>query len=364
MPAHPFFDDPGEELAPTSSAPPILAQLEKLELTENRLTVRKHHFSTGEQLADAPGALERQNGSHRMPQDEREALDATNETSEKPTPSEWRQFLRLDASQPHTLGQIATDWQRRDLEALDAAWSHACGHNDERPPVRMAWLERPRGHSKTTDLAAQVSYALLHSLRSLRGYAIAADIEQAQLLTAAVANLAAANREEFEPLQIGRNRIENHATGSVLQLLGRDVASSYGLTPDFLILDELTHWPASSESLWHSLTSSAAKRPHCVTIIATNAGTARNWQWRLRETARRNPAWHFTSLDGPQAPWLSAEDLALQRTLLPPRTFARLWLNQWQGIGPTEATRYQAGAVLGWNPRRTFARLAAGVTQW
>jgi hypothetical protein len=106
------------------------------------------------------------------------------------------------------------------------------------------------------------------------------------------------------------------------------VASSWGHDPDFVVCDELCHWPRPER--WQSLLSSAAKRPQCVLLVLSNAGVGRDWQWDVREEARTNAGWYFSSLEGPQAPWITAEHLAEQARFLPRPVYERLWLNIWQ----------------------------------
>ncbi|MFO1022601.1 MAG: hypothetical protein U0903_18175 [Planctomycetales bacterium] len=52
--------------------------------------------------------------------------------------------------------------------------------------------------------------------------------------------------------------------------------------------------------MWHSLLSSAAKKPNCLLVVLTNAGVGRGWQWQVRENARLSPGWYFSSLEGSQ----------------------------------------------------------------
>jgi hypothetical protein len=67
-----------------------------------------------------------------------------------------------------------------------------------------------------------------------------------------------------------------------------------------------------------------------VLTILTNAGIGRGWQWEVREHARHDARWHFSSLSGPHAPWITDDWLLEQKALLPQPVFERLWLNQWQ----------------------------------
>lgn len=177
-------------------------------------------------------------------------------------------------------------------------------------------------------MAIQIAWVLLFARRSVRGVCAAVDREQAGLVADAIRKLVHANPSLCDELRFRQNAIENRRTGSRLDLISSDVNSSFGLTPDFVICDELCHW--SNEELWHSLSSSAAKKPHCLLAVLTNAGVGNGWQWQLREAARTHRDWHFSTLDGPQAPWLRPSDLEEQRAILPRSVFDRLWNNRWQ----------------------------------
>ena len=177
-------------------------------------------------------------------------------------------------------------------------------------------------------MAVQLAWALLFADRPLRGIAAAADREQAHLISDAVRTLAVANPWFRDELRFRQNVIENPKNGSRLDLISSDIASSFGLTPDFVICDELSHWP--NEGLWHSLASAAAKKPHCLLAVLTNAGVGRGWQWQVREAARTRAEWYFSTFDGPRAPWIKASDLEEQRAILPVSVYDRLWNNRWQ----------------------------------
>ena len=123
--------------------------------------------------------------------------------------------------------------------------------------------------------------------------------------------------------------VKNPHTASELRILSSDVATSWGVTPDFIVADELAHWKEPARSMWDSLLSSAAKRAKCLMLVITNAGFQGSWQWQVREAVRSDPAWHLSRLEGPVASWFSEEQLAEQERLLPNISFRRLWLNQW-----------------------------------
>lgn len=242
-------------------------------------------------------------------------------------PKLFRAHLKVLANDSRLFENVIQPWQDADFCALDDAWMTLSGKL-VRAESRRAYLERPRGHSKTTDMAVQVAWILQYAKHAVKGIAAAADQDQAALLHRAVAELATLNPVLCPDLVARKTAIINPVTGSRLDVISSDVRSSWGQLPDFVICDELCHW--EKPDLWHSLLSSAAKKPHCLLAVLTNAGVGFGWQWQVREAARTSAEWHFHSLQGSQAPWISPNALAEQKRLLPPAVYARLWENLWQ----------------------------------
>jgi hypothetical protein len=196
-------------------------------------------------------------------------------------------------------------------------------------------------------MAAQLLWILLHADVRVQGLAAAADREQAGLIHSAIRRFVEFNPSLCGGLEFRQHAVVHPATGSLLEIISSDVQSSWGVLPDFVICDELCHW--ERPELWYSLYSSSAKRAQCVLAVLTNAGAGRGWAWQVREGARQSRAWHFSSLDGARAPWITDECLAEQRRLLPPAVFDRLWNNRWQdstggfvGVEEIEACRDEA----------------------
>jgi len=249
------------------------------------------------------------------------------------TPGEFRRVLKIDTdSGPRPLAEVAEPWQVEDFAALDepcraVATRGLC-------QVSRAWLERPRGHSKTSDIAVVVSWLLFASRYQLAGVAAAADQDQARLLRDAILRLTLLNPWLGKFLEVKQNAINNWQTKSTLSILTADAPSAYGLTPDFVVADEVTHW--GKQDFWNALFSAAAKRRNCLFLTITNAGFMESWQWQIREAVRQDAGWHFHALDGPHASWITPERLAEQRRLLPGVAFDRLWLNRW-GTGAGDA---------------------------
>ncbi len=284
--------------------------------------------------------LEKMIGSTTKSSDHADALSS---------PAMFRQFVLVETSAgPRVLADALDDWQRADFEALDMAWMKVAGIKSDSTTKCRCYLERPRGHSKTSDLAVMVAWALAAARKPIAGVAAAADRDQGRLLRDAVARLVRLNPWLADHLDVQSHRIVGKQTGATLEIISSDAPSSYGLTPSFLVCDELTHWPENAGgALWDSLFSSSAKVADCLLVVISNAGTDLDgWVWRVREHARTDADWHFSRLDGPRASWLSEKVLAEQRRLLPEPVFARLWLNEWQSGGGDAISRRDLEAAL------------------
>jgi len=266
------------------------------------------------------------------------------------------------------LGHVLEDWQEQDFAALDPGWLRLAGQSVSGQSAaggfQRAYLERPRGHSKTTDMAVQLAWILQNSSRRVEGLAAAADRDQAGLLRDAMERVVKRNAALCPDLVFRQHSVIQRTTGSRLSVISSDVQSSWGLLPDFVICDELSHW--EKPELWYSLISSAAKKADCMLLVLTNAGVGRGWQWDVRETAARSRRWYFSSLDGCRAPWISEEWLEEQRQLLPTAVFDRLWNNRWQSsdggfVSLEEAERCRDSELIcqaqGQRGRRYFAAI-------
>lgn len=245
-------------------------------------------------------------------------------------PAEFRRALLIDTDQgPRPLADVCDPWQAADFAALDPGWRVVAGQPVQDAKLR-GYLERPRGHSKTADLAAMAAFGLFASPVCVNGVAAAADLDQGRQLRDAIKRLASLNPWLADVLEVQSYRVLNRITESDLTILSADAGSSYGLTPHFLIADELTHWPKAD--LWHSLLSAAAKRRGCLLLVISNAGVGQgtSWQWAVREHFRTHrTTCHFRRLDGPVASWITEDRLQEQQQLLPLNAYRRLWLNLW-----------------------------------
>lgn len=233
-------------------------------------------------------------------------------------------------------GDVMDPWQVNDFQDLCPAMLRTTGRSTTDCRNR-AWWERGRGHDKTSGIAAVVAYLLTYTSRPLKGYCFAADKDQAGLLKDALQTLTRLNPTLNNVLTIQKDSVVNTATnhpgkGGTLTIFTSDVGSSYGILPDFIVADEITHWQGDG-SLWHSIISSAAKRQNCLMLVIANAGFCDSWQWHTREAIRNDPNWIFSRLDGPVASWITEQRLQEQQRLLPAIAYQRLWGNEWSTGG-------------------------------
>ena len=213
---------------------------------------------------------------------------------------EYRRRLLIDTNDgPRPLAYVADDWQRKDFEAIDTGWMRVAGHRIETAKQR-AYLERSRGHAKTSDAAVMVTYPLSFSRKPVKGVAAAADMDQAKLLRDAVDRLVRLNPWLATILKVDQWKVTNTRTGSTLEIISSDAPTSYGLTPDFVIIDELTNcahpsfgnlcfrpWRSGKTACWSSSPMPAAAwtrgstrsaRPHAQIPL----GTFTAWPARRR----------------------------------------------------------------------------------
>jgi phage terminase large subunit-like protein len=264
-------------------------------------------------------------------------------------------------------GLILEDGSPWATRAEQIQWDDARAILDRTSQSRYHYLTRARGRSKTTDLAGITLAVMLTQAR--RGdvlYATAADKAQAQLLTNAMRGLA--ERSGLAHLlRFNQFKVTTH-DGAVLEVLGADVAGSYGLGPNFLVVDEIAQWPntALAADRFDALLSSMPKRRGRM-VLLTTAGDPAHWSHRIRDHAMTSPGWRLHEVPGP-APWTDPVLLEDQRQLLPAYRYQRLFENQWTAgnesfttledvracirhagpLQPLPRTEYVIGVDLGW----------------
>jgi len=218
-------------------------------------------------------------------------------------------------------GEVAAPFQVDDATAvLDVAGS-----------TRLHFLTRPRGASKTTDLAGVALVAMLEQLPSgSLAIAVAADRDQARLLLAELAGFIRRTPGLSALFTVETWSITVNASGARLVAIAADGPSAFGLRPHLTIADEIAQWPSTpgARQVWEAIISAVPKVATGRLVLLTTAGAPEHWSYRVREQARTSARWRLHEVPGP-CPWVSAADLEEQRALLTDSQYARLHLNRW-----------------------------------
>jgi len=256
-----------------------------------------------------------------------------------------------------TWGDVAADFQWRDVEAI---------FDPEGP--RWHFITRPRGGSKTTDVAGVALVWLATEAPSgARGYVFAGDEDQAAGLADAAGGIVDRTPELRSAVEVQALKLRGRS-GATVEVRAADGGGAFGLRPSFVINDELSNWDdvRRLRRVWAANVSGAHKVPGARLIVLSSAGEPSHWSYRVLEEARRSSHWRVSETPGP-LPWVDPEDLEAQRPLLMPSEFDRLHLNRWTSaedrlvtaddlaacvghtgwLDPVPDTRYIAGLDLG-----------------
>lgn len=159
-------------------------------------------------------------------------------------------------------------WQREIVEAIYA--TDAKG----RRVVRQALVTIPRKNGKTQLAAALALAHLCGPEAEQRGqvYSAASDRDQAAIIfreMLAMARLCSAIWERLVPREHNKT-LEDVETGSVYQALSSDARKAHGLSPSFVVCDELAQW--HGRELFDNLgTGTGARAEPLVVVISTRA---------------------------------------------------------------------------------------------
>jgi len=231
-------------------------------------------------------------------------------------------------------GKGLDPWQREDLER---ALTTAC----------HVWWERPRGHSKTQDAAAVALTRLVLGGHGQRIYFAAVDQDQSALAFDSLRGFVLRNELLAGWVRLLQRQAVVEATDSTLTVLAADAASSWGLRPVLVVLDELEAWRGDQATeFFYSLVSSLGKVKGARLLVCSTAGWDRtSLCWKLREQVRDDPAWIFVRR-GQCASWVSPDFLEQQRRILPEHVFRMLHLNEWTEAGGAFLTHDEVADIF------------------
>ncbi len=206
---------------------------------------------------------------------------------------------------------------------------------------RSFWFTLPKGHDKSSFIGRMANWCLAFTRIRLNAYVAAKDKEQAGYLAEAMEAEAKLNPWICPERIQFRNWKVDGQQDSFLKVLAADAAGAQGVRGDLLIFDELSQW--DNDQFFYNCLSGREKRPDCVMIVITNAGTKYSWQWNQLQEAkklmRETGSWYvyeappFTQL----ASWMSQTRVAeLKRQILPQlarQLFDNCWTDPSEGSG-------------------------------
>src|SRR5664280_1783208 len=217
-------------------------------------------------------------------------------------------------------GDIAADFQIEDVDAIFDDLG-----------VLWHFLTRPRGGSKSLDLAAVLlAWLICEAAPGARGYIVASDRDQgAFAVLDAVDGLVRRTPELQGRVDVQTDKVVA-GNGATVEVLSADGASSWGLRPDFIVVDEYAQWPTTrnARNVWTALISATGKMPGCRLVVLTSAGEPSHPSYKTLKTARKSKSWRTNEVVGPLS-WADPQNLAEQRLLLTDSQYARLHLSIW-----------------------------------
>ncbi len=184
-----------------------------------------------------------------------------------------------------------------------------------------------RGWDKSSGLAWFCIEEIFLAKKRISVVIFASDLEQAGIVIAEIKRLIESDQLlAMSGFKINKNEIM--FAGSVIKVMASDSVSSFGLSPDICIIDELSSLNSDNHrNLFLSAYTAAAKKKDAVLILASNAAAA--FSKILLEFSPKiygSSEWFIQDESRP-APWLDAAVLAEQKRFLPPLVYARLFEN-------------------------------------
>jgi hypothetical protein len=192
---------------------------------------------------------------------------------------------------------------------------------------RHFWL-RPRGASKTSDAAALLLALLVAEAPArARLYCFAVDSDQADLIRDAIAGFV--SRTPGLPVKVDASKV-TATNGATVTVMSSDAASSWGLRPWLLVLDEVAQWPETGKhrKLYSAAMSALPKVKDSRALLITTPGDPTHFSFKRWETAESSPHWWTQHVPGP-TPWWSENDVEAARADLLPAEFRQLVLCEW-----------------------------------
>ena len=262
--------------------------------------------------------------------------------------------LKIEAnSKPILFELVMADFQRETFQ--DIAPSLEQLRDGKKPDKQRWWIERTKKSSKDADLAIMVLWLIAFPRRPFLGQIGASSSRQASIVRDRIIHITQFNPwllDYVEVMQYGirsKKKMKDDKTAMAeMQIMSSSVNRAHGATPDFLIINELTH--VDSWEFVQNLKSNADGVPNGLMVICTNAGYTGTEAETWKNNALTSPLWSTHILDRP-APWHNRPILEDARKMEGTESrYNRLWLGEWQsgkGDALTETTIRRCFRLMG-----------------
>ncbi len=202
--------------------------------------------------------------------------------------------------------------------------------NDDNGP-NLHFITRPRGGSKTTDIAGIMLSWLTMDARPLsNGHIVAANADQAAILLDAASAFITNTPFLDRNLHVEAEKIIA-TNGAWIRVLPHSASGAWGLRDaHFIVCDEFCQWEESrrAKKVWTAIRSTVQKVPGCRLIIISSPGEQSHWSWDVYQSALKSSAWRVSATEGPVS-WHRPEDIQALKDELQPSEFERLVLGIW-----------------------------------
>ena len=218
-------------------------------------------------------------------------------------------------------GEAASDFQLEDARAI---------FSDE--PPHKHFLTRPRGGSKTTDLAGvAIAWLVAEAPPFANGAVIANNAKQAGYLMDAAAAFQANTPELGDAIVVENLKIVG-PNGAWVEVLSQSASGAWGMRQTHLLVcDEFCQWDETpgARRVWTAIRSTVPKVKGCKLVILSSAGEPSHWSYtEVYEKNIGRPDWHFHAVPG-LVPWMEEAEIESARYDLTPSQFQRLMMNEW-----------------------------------
>lgn len=155
-------------------------------------------------------------------------------------------------------------WQKDLIRHIFAGEGEALAH-------RISLVGVPRKNGKSALGSTLALYSLLLGPRGGEVYSVAAEMNQARIVFADAKRMIEANPELADMVKLYRDAVEVPTTGSVYRVLSAEAYSKEGLSPTFVLFDELHAQP--NRELFDVMSLAQGARGNLATMVAiTTAG--------------------------------------------------------------------------------------------